>query len=122
MDPATSHLVHYTSSIEVVRSILDTGFLFIPNKRHLINSLLGEELFSDREPQEFGMVSLTQLPLDRATGHRERFGPFGIVGSLEWALHAGAQRVIYLDEKGPIAEMFAWLFLFAKQELEKVTG
>lgn len=115
-------LVHYTNSAETVGSILRNGFLLVPNKRHLINALLGEQILSDREPQEFGMVSFTQLPISEATAHHERFGLFGIMVSWEWALSHDAQRVIYVDERGPIAETFAWLFRLAKQELDRVTG
>jgi hypothetical protein len=115
-------LVHYTSSPEVVASILQNGFLLVPNKRHLINSLLGEELFFEREPQEFGMVSFTQLPITEAAEHRERFGAFGIVVSWEWAFSHDAERVIYVDEGGPVASTFAWLFRLGKQELECATG
>lgn len=119
MSPDASHLVHYTDSPATVTSILENGFLLVPNKRYLINALLGEELFSDREPQEFGMVSFTQLPIGSSAAHREHFGSFAVVVSWEWALANGTQRVIYVDERGPIAETFAWLFRYAKQELER---
>jgi hypothetical protein len=122
LDREASRLVHYTSSPEVVGSILRHGFLLVPNKRHLINALLGEDLFSDREPQEFGMVSFTQLPVDQATTHREKFGAFGVVVSWDWALSHDAQRVIYIDDGGPVASTLAWLFRLAKQELELVTA
>jgi len=119
---ATSSLIHYTGTAKAVESILQSGFLLVPNKRHLINALVGEALFSDREPQEFGMVSFTQLPINRAATHRERFGAYGIAVSWDWALRCGAQRVIYVDERGPIAEAFAWLFRLAKQELDVTTA
>jgi hypothetical protein len=61
-------LVHYTKSAEVLVSILENGFLLVPNKRNLINALLGEEIFPDREPQQFGMVSFTQLPFESSGG------------------------------------------------------
>jgi hypothetical protein len=122
VDQKAPRLVHYTASAQVIDSILRYGFLLVPNKRHLINALLGEELFSEREPQEFGMVSFTQLPLEQTAAHKEKFGPFGIVVSWEWALSNDAQRVIYLDESGPVAQTFAWLFRLAKQELDRATN
>jgi hypothetical protein len=122
--PDTNHgrLVHYTNSAETVASIVRHGFLLVPNKRHLINALLGQQVFTDREPQEFGMVSFTQLPVGEATAHRERFGRFGIMVTWEWALEHDAQRVIYVDHRGPTAKTFAWLFRLAKQELDRATG
>ncbi len=121
VDHETYRLVHYTNSPQVIGSILRYGFLLVPNKRYLINALLGEDLFAEREPQEFGMVSFTQLPVAEATAHRERFGRFGIVVSWDWALSHDAQRVVYVDEGGPIAATLAWLFRLAKQELERAT-
>ncbi|HXH40987.1 MAG TPA: hypothetical protein VNN08_20335 [Thermoanaerobaculia bacterium] len=122
MEPSENRLVHYTSSPDVVASILENGFLLVPNKRGLINYLLGEETFPEREPQQFGMVSFTQLPFDRAGLHRKRFGDFGIVVCWEWALQNGAERVTYVDERGATAEAYSWLFRFAKQELEEAAG
>src|ERR1044071_2339849 len=121
---STSRLVHYTDSAETIASICENGFLLVPNKRHLINALLGEELFAeaDREPQEFGMVSFTQLPITQAELHRERFGAFGIVVSWDWANANEIQRVIYVDESGQVAATFAWLFRLAKQEIERAVG
>ena len=119
MDRQTSQLVHYTASPEIVASILTHGFLLVPNKRFLINAMLGEDLFDDREPQEYGMVSFTQLPVNQASLHRQNFGPFGLVVTWEWALEHDAQRVTYVDLQGPVASEFAWLFRFARQEYER---
>lgn len=114
----TTRLVHYTSSPEVIASILQHGFLFVPNRRGLINAFLGEEVFRQREPQQFGMVSFTQLSTDDASTHRQKFGRFGIIVSWEWAKSHDVQRVVYVDTSGPVAEEFAWLFRLAKQQLE----
>jgi hypothetical protein len=122
MDPNTPSLTHYTSSAEVVASILAHGFLLVPSKRYLINAFLGEDLFDDREPQEFGMVSFTQMRIDDAAAHRGKFGAFGIVMSWDWALQNDAQRVMYVDAEGLIAPELAWLFRFARQEFERASG
>lgn len=122
MAHASDGLVHYTDSTATVGSILRHGFLLVPNKRHLINALLGEDLFSEREPQEFGMVSFTQVPHRSALAHRERFGLYGVVVSWEWAASHDAQRIIYVDEGGPVAATFAWLFRLGRQELERSLG
>lgn len=122
MDQDSSRLAHYTTSAETIASILTHGFLLIPNKRYLINAFLGEDLFAEREPQEFGMVSFTQLPMEGTAAHRNRFGAFGIVVSWDWALRHEAQRVMYVDIQGPVATELAWLFRFARQEFERAAG
>ena len=111
-------LFHYTSSPEVVASILQNGFMVFPNRRNLINRLLMMKVFEKREPQQFGMVSFTELQRDDAAYHRESFGELGIAVSWQWAKQHQAQRVVYLGE-GPVMDTFAWLFLLGKQELER---
>lgn len=111
-------LVHYTKSTDKIASILERGFLLVPNKRHLIAQLLGTDEFSHREPQEFGMVSFTELRTEDAATHRESFGAFGIVVTWDWAFRNHAQRVLYIGE-GPVVSALSWLFRFARQELER---
>src|SRR6266705_716317 len=112
-------LIHYTQSEEIVTSILRHGFLLVPNKRGLIHQLLPGDDFSLREPQEFGMISFTELPVEQARGHREQFGDFGICVTWEWALRAGAQRVIYVGESGYVFQTLKWLFELGRQELRR---
>jgi hypothetical protein len=109
-------LVHYTRDAATVSSILENGFLLVPNGRGLIQKLLNTTEFSAREPQQFGMVSFTELQTAEASRHREQFGEFGIAVTWEWALRHNAQRVIYLGD-GSVMSAFAWLFQFARQEL-----
>lgn len=114
---AEHQLIHYTKSVDTVKSILQYGFLLIPNKRFLIKRFLGSEYFAEREPQEFGMVSFTELETEEAQYHREQFGDFGIAVTWDWAIRNGAQRVIYIGD-GQISETFEWLFKLAKQEID----
>lgn len=114
----THQLVHYTRDPTTVSSILDNGFLLVPNGRGLIQKLLNTKQFAKREPQQFGMVSFTELQTAEAFHHRESFGDYGIAVSWEWALRQNAQRVIYLGD-GTVMNAFAWLFQLAKQELQR---
>jgi hypothetical protein len=113
-----NQLVHYTRDPETVSSILENGFLLVPNRRNLIQKLLNTREFANREPQQFGMVSFTELRIAEAARHRESFGEFGIAVSWDWALRHNAQRVIYLGE-GSVTDTFAWLFQLARQELQR---
>src|SRR6266403_3220302 len=114
---AANRLFHYTKSIDTVASIFARGFLLVPNRRQLAERFLPGEAFAAREPQQFGMASFTELPIDRATSHRERFGAFGICVSWNWAVLHDAQRVIYLDDSGIVFDRFKWLFELGRQQL-----
>jgi len=88
---------HYTSEIATVRNILTNGFAWIPNKRDLITNLLPFHDFKEREPQQFGMISFTDLPPEAAHGVRTKFGNYGIVISQGWASSNNIQKVNYVD-------------------------
>lgn len=111
-------LTHYTSDIDAVGKILNDGFAWIPNKRNLISSFLSEHDFSEREPQEFGMISFTELKADEASVHRMTFGSFGIKVSESWAKKHKAQRVLYLDKKGPLFDAIKNIFQIGYHDLK----
>jgi len=102
---------HYTSTTEAVANILTHGFAWFPNRRRLTHLLIPQHNFSNREPQQFGMISFTENEPPHAEAHCEEFGFFGIVVSDKWANEKSAQRVIYVDEDGPATE--AWRKLYA---------
>ena len=105
--------------IETVHGILNNGFAWMPNKRGLIANFLPFHDFKEREPQQFGMISFTDLPPEAAHGPRSTFGNYGIVISQEWASSNNIQKVIYVDSNGPIFEALRWLFKYAYDDLVK---
>lgn len=113
----TVELTHYTRDVETVAKILTNGFAWMPNQRQLIADLVPSHDFSVREPQEFGMVSFTELAPECALKHRVLFGSYGIVVSSEWAQRHGAQRVLYIDRSGSVFEALSWLFQNAHEQL-----
>lgn len=112
-------LTHYTKSPEAVANILVTGFAWIPNRRKLAELLIPQHDFSKMEPQQFGMVSFTELRPAEATNHRHEFGTFGIVVSDSWASHNNAQRVVYVDDRGPFTDALRDLFAVGYQDLSE---
>ena len=74
MRHVTTQLVHYTRDAATVGSIVRKGFLLIPSPRELLSALVEDRVDWDKEPQEWGMISLTELPLAESTSHREAFG------------------------------------------------
>jgi hypothetical protein len=103
-------LTHYTASIKALVGILNNGFAWVPNRRNLMPLLLPEHDFSRREPQQFGMISFTELEPEHAGSHASVFGPFGVVVSDGWAAANRAERVIYIERDGPTLD--AWRSLF----------
>lgn len=104
-------LTHYTSGIEELIGILRNGFAWVANRRNLMPILIPDHDFSAREPQQFGMVSFTELGPSEAAAHTSVFGAFGVVVRDEWALAKQIRRVIYLDDSGPVTA--AWQAVFA---------
>ena len=110
-------LTHYTSSIETIVKIINNGFAWVPNKRELIKHLIPFHDFSDREPQQFGMISFTELPPEYSAKVRNDFGNYGIMVSNEWALSQNIQKVLYVDNQGPVFECLQKLFQYGYGEL-----
>ena len=111
-------LTHYTSCVEAVENILVNGFAWVPNQRKLIRQLVPGRDFSGREPQQFGMISFTDRDAPAPLTHRKCFGQFGIVVSVEWARSQMAQRVLYVQEEGPVLEALCWLFTTGYEQLK----
>jgi hypothetical protein len=111
-------LVHFTDNCEDIPSILADGFILRLHRRGLIQQFLDESLFAEREPQEFGMVCFTEIPISESALHRATFGQYGIGVTEEWAKRHRAQRVLYIPSEGPVFEAFQFLFRWAAKEVE----
>ena len=112
-------LTHYTDSFEAILGIISHGFAWVPNERGLISDLVPDHEFDEREPQQFGMISFTELNPSDAARNRQKFGEFGISVSKAWAEKHEAQKVLYVDRKGPVFEAFKRLFQAAYGQLEQ---
>jgi len=111
-------ITHFTQNPATVENILKHGFAWVPNKRNLIQTLIDGHDFSQREPQEFGMISFTELESENAERHRRDFGQFGIVMTEEWVNRNNLQKVIYIDENGPVHEALSELFKIGYRDLK----
>lgn len=103
-------LTHYTSKPEAIVGILTHGFAWVPNRRKLTSLLVPQRDYSKREPQQFGMISFTEIPPLDGASHRQRYGQFGVVVGKAWAIRNRAQRVIYVSEDGALTESLQALF------------
>ena len=111
--------MHYTWTLEIVGSILELGFLLVPNPRELIKALLRDPDFGEREPQDHGMVCFTELPIWRARRQTAGFGRYGVAVTWEWAKRHGARRVTYVPDHGPEFRMWSERFCAARSDLAR---
>jgi hypothetical protein len=90
------HLLHLTSSLENVASILEWGLLFTYNPIEILEQLLGRTFAHTLAPAPGGMICLTELPYPKA---KKVFGAkkYGIAVDKEWAKSVGAQPVEYVN-------------------------
>jgi hypothetical protein len=110
-------LTHYTRSADAIVNILRHGFAWFPNRRNLTDLLIPGHDFSKREPQQFGMISFTELEPREADEHRQEFGSYGIVVSPEWAGKNAALPVIYVYDAGPMTETLKALFKLGYEDV-----
>lgn len=111
-------LTHFTKKIEGVANILSHGFAWVANRRNLVQVLIPHHDYSQREPQQFGMISFTEIPPEEACSHSGAFGRYGIVVSDDWARRQKAQRVIYVDSDGPVTECLRAIFAIGYRDCE----
>jgi hypothetical protein len=111
-------LTHYTRTMDAVVNILEHGFRWMPNRRRLTELLIPQHDFAKREPQQFGMISFTEIEPECACQHNEVFGKFGIGVTDSWAREHQAQRVLYVNEQGPLKDALKELFAVAYSDLE----
>lgn len=111
-------LTHYTQTLTAVEGILTHGFAWVPNRRKLAELLLPKHDWDRREPQQFGMISFTDLSPPATTVHRAKYGQFGIVVAEAWAKARGAQRVIYVPDSGPLTSTFQNLYGLGFHDLQ----
>ena len=90
--------VHYTNSTSSLNGILENGLLINPLKRNLIHLFSNSKHFKEREPQEFGMVSLRIENHEGSIKHINQFGAYGISFKDSWVISKQFKPVIYLRE------------------------
>ena len=56
------------------------------------------------------MISFTELTPDEAAEHHQAFGSYGIIVSEDWARTHKAQKVLYIDQSGPMFEALRAIF------------
>jgi hypothetical protein len=100
---STNSIIHYTDSIEAIKSILKEGFRI----KYCAEILkIGK---SGQSKAAHPMVSFCDIPLSHSQNHFGAYGKYGIGLKKEWAVENGVNPVIYIDRYSLIAESIAGL-------------
>lgn len=111
-------LTHFTTTDKSLLNILKHGFAWVRKDRVVIESLLPDVDFSQREPQSFGQICFTENTFESNRDHTKFFGSYGIQVSMEWAKRHSIQPVIYVPDTGPVLDSLAFLFKQTYQKAE----
>lgn len=98
MPISTNSIIHYTDSLEKLKSILREGFRI---------KYCAEELRLGKKGKSRAahpMVSFCDIPLSESEQHFDAYGRYGIGLSKEWAIRNGVNPVIYIDKDSLIAK------------------
>ena len=95
---STNSIIHYTDSLDILKSILREGFRI----KYCAEVLrLGKKGASKAAHP---MVSFCDIPLSDSKQHFDAYGKYGIGLSKQWAVKKGVNPVIYIDSSSLIAD------------------
>ena len=89
-------LTHYTKNINTIISIFELGFFYSYCPTRIFDHLFQDANIDAQEPDDHAMICFTELDIDTACEHRNKFGKYGVAISLEWAIKMGARKVEYI--------------------------
>jgi hypothetical protein len=110
---------HFTYSLDGLIGILSDGLLIRPRRRNVWKYFKRGAEYRDREPQQFGMVSLHSYRIRPNRKCLKQFGSFGVELSPLWVSAQGFRKVVYIREKGSHYDFFKTRFDDALDDLEK---
>jgi Putative abortive phage resistance protein AbiGi, antitoxin len=94
---STNSIIHYTDSIEKLKSILKEGF----KTKYCVEKIMtrGDKLI----PGAFPMVCFCDIPLSDAKKHLDSYGYYGLGLKKSWASKKGLNPVFYIDKESSIS-------------------
>ncbi|ASJ38397.1 abortive infection system antitoxin AbiGi family protein [Vibrio vulnificus] len=99
MKPRSDNLFHFTKSIDVLESILKTGFY----ARYCLEDI--RWLNSDEDDFiAFPMVCFCDIPLSRATEHTAFYGSYGLGLTKDWGMRNNLNPVVYGTGSGLVRD------------------
>lgn len=95
---STNSIIHYTDSIEKLKSILMEGFRI----KYCAEKLILEDDLKSLAAHP--MISFCDIPLSQSYKHFDAYGKYGLGLTKDWAKRNGVNPVLYLDTKSSITK------------------
>jgi hypothetical protein len=112
---STNSIIHYTSSFNILKSILDEGFRI----KYCSEVLRLQE--NDGSRAAHPMISFCDIPLSNSMQHFEAYGRYGIGLSKSWAVENGVNPVLYIDRKSLFAKSLSRLLIDRRSKPSNLT-
>lgn len=102
MKPKAHTLFHYTTKIETLKLILETGFW----PQYCLEDL-SWSIYKKKFPYvAYPMVCFCDIPLSRIQEHIKKYGSFGLGLKKEWAERNGLNPIMYVSLNSEITKSF----------------
>ncbi len=113
MAVSANALFHFTSSINIVKSILENGFYprYCMEKRDFLNVYPASELRNSASP----MVCFCDIPLSLINQHANEYGRYGIGINKELAQRLNLQPVTYVSSKSKTTKYINYSYAALKK-------
>ncbi|HMJ46667.1 MAG TPA: abortive infection system antitoxin AbiGi family protein [Ferruginibacter sp.] len=97
MSISTNSIIHYTNTLDKLKSIIKEGFRI----KYCVEKLLSKKRsYGNAHP----MISFCDIPLSDSVRHFDLYGNYGIGISKEWAKKYGINPVLYIDTDSRIGD------------------
>lgn len=95
MSITTKSLFHFTKNINVLKSILEYGFIPLYSNESESLSIIE---WNKEKYSHYPMVCFCDIPLKHVKEHTTTYGPYGIGLSKEWGLKNNLNPVFYIEK------------------------
>ncbi|HEX8561954.1 MAG TPA: abortive infection system antitoxin AbiGi family protein [Flavobacterium sp.] len=112
---STNSIIHYTDTLDKLKSILKEGFAI----KYCAETLEIEDNKGSQAAHP--MISFCDIPLSQSFKHFAAYGRYGIGLSKEWANENGINPVLYLESKSLISKTIGNLLVERRNPNTKLT-
>lgn len=113
-----TRFAHHSDSLKGLYGILNDGLLIRARRRNVWKYFIRGPEYKDREPQQFGIVSLHSYRFRPKSRFVKQFGAFGVEMSSKWVVENDFRPVLYVRESGPGYQLMKSRFDEALEDLE----
>lgn len=112
---STNSIIHYTDSLDKLKSIIQEGF----KVKYCLEDLLLKD--SSQKGGAFPMVCFCDIPFSDIKNHLDSYGYYGVGLSKNWASSKGLNPVIYIEKNSDIGNtLYKHIssFIFKEEKIE----